>query len=290
MMQPRLHSGRRRLLVAVLVGGLILAGSVMVTLVTRNGGFRPSPALASGTVLDVDSGSTARISIVADNVEVVIGTSADVKGSIIILGSDGFRRDYRSTVGTYGLRFDSVLDPETGVKRLTVVVPENGALTLTLVGDARVVLDQARLKRLQLAGASSALEVDAYETGSLVDAIEIDNVTGGFSATCLGNLDMTSLVIGNITGTYDVDLSGSLARHCTASIHTVVGNGTIRVPGNPGVQLSVSNILGRVISSGFSTEGERSFLNSSAAGGADRQLLVTIGSAVGQIQLVEVQQ
>lgn len=290
MMQPRLHSGRRRLLVAVLVGSLILVGSVMVTLVTRNGGFKPSPGLASGTVLDVDSGSTTRISIVADNVEVVIGTSPDVKESTIVLGSDGFRRDYRARVGTYGLRFDSVLDPETGVKRLTVVVPENGALTLTLVGDARVVVDQARLKKLQLAGASSALEVDASETGSLVDVVEIDNVTGGFSAVRLGNLDMTSLVIGNITGTYDVDISGSLARHCAASIRTAVGNGTIRVPGKPGVRLSVSSILGRVISSEFVTEGERSFLNSSAAGGADRQLLVTIGSAVGQIQLVEVQQ
>lgn len=290
MMQPRSHSGRRRLLVAVLVGGLILAGSVVVTLVTRNGGLRPSPVLASGTVLDVDSGSTTRISIVADNVEVVIGTSPDVKQSSIVLDSDGFRRDFRAAVGTYGLRFDSVLGGETGVKRLTVVVPENGVLTLTLVGDARVVLDQARLKRLQLAGASSALEVDASETGSLVDAVQIDNVTGGFTATRLGNLDMTSLTIGNITGTYDVDLSGSLARHCDASIRTVVGNGTIRVPGKPGVQLSVSSILGRVMSSGFATEEERSFLNSSAAGGADRQLLVTIGSAVGQIQLVEVQQ
>ena len=290
MMQPRSLGGRRRLLVAVLVGGLILAGSAVVTMVTRNGGFRPSPALASGAVLDLAGGSATRLSIVADNVEVVIGTSPDAKTSSIVLGSDGFRRDYRAAVGTYGLRFDSVLNPEAGVKRLTVVVPENGALTLTLVGDARVVLDQARLNKLQLAGASSALEVDASETGSLVDTVEIDNVTGGFSATRLGNLDMTSLIIGNITGTYDIDLSGSLARHCAASIRTAVGNGTMRVPGKPGVQLSVSSILGRVISSGFATEGERSFLNSSAAGGADRQLLVTIGSAVGQIQLVEVQQ
>ncbi len=290
MIQSAFRAGHRRLLVAFLVGGLILAGFAVVMLVTRNGAFRPSPVLASGAILNLTDGSATRVSIVAGNVEVVIRTSPDTKTSSIVLGSGGFRRDYRAAVGTYGLRFDNVLNRETGVKCLTLVVPEDGALTLTLVGDARVVLDRARLRRLQLAGASSSIEVDASETGSLVDTFEIDNVTGGFSATHLGNLDMTSLVIGNITGTYDVDLSGSLARHCAASIHAAVGNGTMRVPGKPGVQLSVSSILGRVISSGFATEGERSFLNSSAAGGADRQLLVTIGSTVGQIQLVEVQQ
>ncbi|MHB8071154.1 MAG: hypothetical protein ACYDHF_04260 [Candidatus Cryosericum sp.] len=290
MMQSRFHVGRRRLLVTILVGGLILAGSVFVTLVTRNGGLRPSPVFASGTVVELSSASTGKISIVADNVEVVVGTSPDVTTTSILVGSEGFRRDYRATVGTYGLRFDSISSAETGVKRLTVVVPENGTLTLTLVGDARVVLDQAHLKKLQLAGASSALEVDASESGSIVDTVEIDNVTGGFTATRLGNLDMTSLIIGNITGTYDVDLSGSLGRHCDASLRTAVGNGTLRIPDKPGVQLSVVSVLGRVMSSGFVTEGERSFLNSSAAGGADRQLLVTIGSAVGQVQLVEVQQ
>jgi len=37
-------------------------------------------------------------------------------------------------------------------------------------------------------------------------------------------------------------------------------------------------------------EGSKSFLNASAASGADRRLVVHIDNAIGQIQLVEVQQ
>jgi hypothetical protein len=170
------------------------------------------------------------------------------------------------------------------------VVPENGTLTLTLVGEARLVLDQARLKELRLAGASSALELDATEPGSIIDLVQIENVTGSFSATRLGNLDMADLVIGNIVGRYDLDFSGSLGRHCDVSLHTAVGNGTLRIPGKPGAQLSIGSILGKVLSSGFVAEDSKSFLNASAASGADRQLVVRIDNAIGQIQLVEVQQ
>jgi hypothetical protein len=290
MIQFRSRVGRRRLLVAVLVGGLILTGSVLVTVVTRNGGLRPGPAYVAGTVLSLPGGSSTSVSVVGDNLEVVVGTSSSVTSGSIVLGSGGFRRDLRARAGTYGLRLDTIAAAQDGIKRLTVMIPENGTLTMTLVGDARVVLDQAHLKKLQLAGASSALEVDASAPGSVIDTVRIENVTGGFSATRLGNLDMASLIIGSITGTYDVDLSGSLGRHCDVSLRTAVGNGTVRIPDKPGAQVSVGNVLGRVLSSGFVTDGERSFLNSSAAGGADRQLLVTIGSAAGQIQFVEVHQ
>lgn len=290
MIRSPFHSGRRRLLVALLVGGLIMAGSVMVTVVTRNGGFKPGTVYTAGTVLNLPGGSTTTVSVVGDNLEVVVGTSVSVTSGSIVVGSEGFRRDTRAHYGTYGLRLDAITAPQGGIKRLTVVVPENGTLMITLVGDARVVLDQARLKRLQIAGASSALELDASQSGSVIDAVQIENVTGGFSTTRLGNLDMTDLTIGSITGTYDIDLSGSLARHCDVTLRTAVGNGTVRVPDKPGVQLSVGSVLGKVFSSGFATEEGRSYLNTSAAGGADRQLLMTIGSAIGQVQLVEVQQ
>jgi hypothetical protein len=213
-----------------------------------------------------------------------------VTSASIVLGSDGFHRDFRAKTGTYGLRLDSVSSVQAGVKRLTVVVPENGTLTLTLVGEAQLILDQAQLKELRLAGASSALELDASESGSIIDLVQIENITGGFSTVRLGNLDMADLVIGNITGSYDLDLSGSLGRHCDVSLHTAVGNGTVRIPTKPGAQLSVGNVLGSVLSSGFVAEGGKSFLNAAAAGGADWQLVVRIDSAIGQIQLVEVQQ
>jgi len=290
MMQSASMTGRKRVLVAALVVSLIVVGSAVVTLVTRNGGFMVIPAFAEGTVLELPGGSASRISIVGDNLEIVVGTSPAVTSASIVLGSDGFHRDFRAKTGTYGLRLDSVSSVQAGVKRLTVVVPENGTLTLTLVGEAQLILDQAQLKELRLAGASSALELDASESGSIIDLVQIENITGGFSTVRLGNLDMADLVIGNITGSYDLDLSGSLGRHCDVSLHTAVGNGTVRIPTKPGAQLSVGNVLGSVLSSGFVAEGGKSFLNAAAAGGADWQLVVRIDSAIGQIQLVEVQQ
>jgi hypothetical protein len=290
MMQSASMTGRRRVLVAALVVSLIVAGSGVVTLVTRNGGLRANPAFAEGTILELPSGSASKISVVGDNIEVVVGTSSTVTSASIVLGSEGFHRDFRAKTGTYGLYFDSVPGVQAGVKRLTVVVPENGTLTLTLVGEARLVLDQARLKELRLAGASSALQLDATKSGSIIDLVQIENVTGGFSATRLGNLDMADLVIGNIVGSYDLDFSGSLGRHCDVSLHTAVGNGTLCIPRKPGAQLSIGSVLGKVMSSGFVAEGSKSFLNASAASGADRQLVVRIDNAIGQIQLVEVQQ
>jgi len=290
MMQSASMTGRRRALIAVLVVSLMIVGSTVVTLVTRNGGFMVVPAFAEGTVLEVAGGSASRISIVGDNLEVVVGTSPAVTSASIVLGSHGFHRDVRAKTGTFGLRLDSVSSVQEGVKRVTVVVPENGTLTLTLVGEARLILDQARLKELRLAGASSALELDASESGSIIDLVQIENVTGDFSTVLLGNLDMADLVIGNITGSYDLDLSGSLGRHCGVSLHTAVGNGTVRIPSRPGAQLSIGSVLGSVLSSGFAAEEGKSFLNTTAAGGADWQLIVRIDSAIGQIQLVEVQQ
>jgi hypothetical protein len=290
MMQSAPTTGRRRILVAGLVVILMIVGSAIVTVVTRNGGLRDVPAYAEGTILALPGGPASSISIVGDNLEVVVGTSPTVISASIVLGSQGFRQDFRAKTGTYGLYFDTVPGVQTGVERLTVVVPEDGILTLTLVGEARLVLDQARLKELRLAGASSALELDATESGSIIDLVQIENVTGGFSATRLGNLDMADLVIGNIVGRYDLDFSGSLDRHCDVSLHTAVGNGTVRIPSKPGAQLSIGSVLGKVLSSGFVAEGGKSFLNASAAGGADRQLVVHVDNAIGQIQLVEVQQ
>ena len=290
MMSSASMTGRRRVLVAMLVVAMIAAGSLVVTLVTQNGGFGTVPALVEGTVLAVPGGPASRISIVGDNLEVTVSTSSAVTLASIVLDSEGFRRDFRAKSGTYGLRLDGLSDLQTGVKRLTVVVPENGTLTLTLVGEARLVLDHARLKELRLAGASSALQLDASESGSIIDLVQIENVTGGFSTTHLGNLDMADFVIGNITGSYDLDFSGSLSRHCDVSLHTAVGNGTVRIPSKPGAQLSVGSVLGNVLSSGFVAQGSKSFVNAAAAGGADWQLVVHIDSAIGQIQLVEVQQ
>ncbi|MCX6084346.1 MAG: hypothetical protein NT102_05215, partial [Caldiserica bacterium] len=289
MMQSTSMTGRRRVLVAALVVSLIVVGSAVVTVMTRNGGLRAVPAFSEGAILEVPGGSVSRISVVGDNLEVVVGTSPAVTSASIVLGSEGFHRDFRAKIGTYGLRLDSVSAVQAGVKRLTVVVPENGTLTLTLVGEARLVLDQARLKELHLAGASSALQLDASKSGSIIDLVQIENVTGGFSTKCLGNLDMADLVIGNITGSYDLDFSGSLGRHCDVSLHMAVGNGTVRIPRKPAARISIGSVLGKVLSSGFVTEGGKSFLNASAASGAGWQLIVRIDSAIGQIQLVEVQ-
>jgi len=290
MMQSAPVTGRRRVLVAALVVSLIIVGSAVVTVVTRNGGLRAVPAYAEGTVLALPGASASSISVVGDNLEVVVGTSPTVTSASIVLGSEGFRQDFRAKTGTYGLCLDSIPVVQEGVKRLTVVVPENGTLTLTLVGEARLILDQARLKEIRLAGASSALELDATKSGSIIDLVQIENVTGGFLATRLGNLDMVDLVMGNITGSYDLDFSGSLGRHCDVILHTAVGNGTLRIPRKPGAQLSIGSVLGKVLSSGFVAEGSKSFLNASAASGADRQLVVHIDNAIGQIQLVEVRQ
>src|SRR5450756_3029219 len=158
MMQSAPTTGRRRILVAALVVILMIVGSAVVTVVTRNGGLRAVPAYAEGTILALPGGSASNISVVGDNLEVVVSTSPTVTSASIVLGSQGFRQDFRAKTGTYGLYFDSVPGVQVGIRRLTVVVPENGTLTLTLVGEARLVLDQAQLK------AVSYTHLRAHET------------------------------------------------------------------------------------------------------------------------------
>src|SRR5664280_3893356 len=101
---------------------------------------------------------------------------------------------------------------------------------------------------------------------------------------------MADLVIGNIVGRYDLDFSGSLGRHCEVSLRTAVGNGTLRIPSKPGAQLSIGSVLGKVLSSGFVAEGSKSFLNASAARGADWRLVVHLHHAIRTLPLVDVQQ
>jgi hypothetical protein len=99
MMQFPSRVGRRSLLVAALVGGLILAGSVVVTAVARNGGLRLGPAYAAGTVLGLPGGSSTTVSVVGGNLEMVVETSVSVTSGSIVLNSDGFRRDLRARRG-----------------------------------------------------------------------------------------------------------------------------------------------------------------------------------------------
>lgn len=280
----------RRALTAFVIGLLILAGSVIVNIVARNGGIVAGESYTAGTVLEVPGGSSVKMSVTGDNLEITVGTSPSLSSGKILVESDGFRKDTRAKIGTYGLRAAVGSSGEGGACRLTVVVPDNGTLTLTLVGDAHLVLDETRLKELVLAGVSSTLEMDASDPGSVIDDVRIQSVTGGFSGQRLGNLDMERLTVGSITGTYDLDLSGSLRRHCDISLQRIVGNGTVRISGTPGARLTVRNIVGGIVSSGLTDDGQKTFLNSSAASGAERQVILEIGSVVGQIKLVEAQQ
>ncbi len=280
----------RRALTAIVIGLLILAGSVIVSIVSRNGGIDAGESYTAGTVLELPGGSSVRMSVTGGSLEITVGTSPSLSSGRILVESDGFRKDTRAKVGTYGLRAAVGSSREGNTRRLTVVVPDNSALTLTLVGDAHLVLNEARLRELVLAGVSSTLEMDASDPGSVIDDVRVQSVTGDFSAQRLGNLDMERLTVGSMTGTYDLDLSGSLRRHCDISLQRIVGNGTVRIPGTPGTRLTVRNIVGEIVPSGLTDDGQKTFLNSSAAGGAERQVILEIGSVVGQIKLVEAQQ
>ncbi len=57
MIEPASMTGRRHVLIAILVVSVIAAGSAVVALATRNGGFRIAPAFAEGTILEVPGGS-----------------------------------------------------------------------------------------------------------------------------------------------------------------------------------------------------------------------------------------
>jgi len=289
MIPPAPVDRRRRVIVAALVVGLIVAGSVAVSVVTH-GGLGYGPAYPPGTTLEVPGGSTSNISVTGDHLEIVLETSAGAGSASLVVGSDGFRRDFRASPATYGLRLDTAAALQTGTRRLTLVIPESGTLILTIVGGGQLVMNQVRLKELRVTGVSSLLELDASKPGSSVDLLQIESATGGLSAVRLGNLNMAELVIGNITGRYDVDLSGSLNRYCEATLRSVVGSGTLRVPGSVGAQVVVRSIVGSVLSAGFVDEGNRSYVNRLAEAKASLQLVVHVESAIGQIRLMEVQQ
>jgi len=204
---------RRRIIVAVAVGSLIVAGSVAVG-VLASGGLVFGPSYAPGTSIEVPGGPTSSISVTGDHLEIVLETSAGADTATIVVGSDGFRRDGRGSAGTVGLRLDTASALQTQPRNLTLLIPERGTLILTIVGGGQLVMDRVWLKELRLTGVSSSLELDASKPGSMVDLVQIESAMGGLSAVRLGNLNMAELVIGNITGRYDLDLSGSLNRQC----------------------------------------------------------------------------
>lgn len=290
MSSPAPLTPRWRILAAVLVASLVIVGSIVVAAMSLGDGPGAGPAVASGTTLEVGGGFTSSVSVTGDHLEITLKTSAGIASGQIVVGSDGFRRDNRASAGTFGLRVDSTAALRPGVRQLTVIVPESGTLVLTVVGGGSLVTDQIHLSQLRITGVSSSLELDASRSGSTVDLLRIDSATGGLSGVRLGNLNMAELTIGNITGRYDLDLSGSLDRHCDVTARSVVGNGILRIPGSVGASVTVKSIVGSVLSSGFVNRGGRSYVNRLAAAQSNPQLVVQVDSAIGQIQLMEVQQ
>ncbi|MGB9666011.1 MAG: hypothetical protein ACPL2N_01690 [Candidatus Cryosericum sp.] len=289
-MTPSVSEDRgRRFLVAALVIGLIVAGWVMVDVATH-GSLGLGPVLAPGTTLEVPGGSASRISVTGDRLEIVLQSSHGANTAQVVVGSDGFRRDARAPAGTFGLRLDTGAALQNGTRRLTLILPENGTLSLTVVGGGRVTMDRVRLGQLHVTGVSSSLDLDAGTPGSSVDLLQIESATGGLSSEHLGSLNMTQLVIDSIVGHYDLDLSGTVDRPCEVTVRSVVGSGVLRFSGGIGAQVVVKSIVGSVAAAGFVDEGGRSYLNKAARTEGAPRLVVRIESAVGQIQLMEVQQ
>lgn len=287
MMQLSGGQGRRHILTALLVVLLVAAGSCVVWIMSRNGGILPTGSYPAGTVLEAASDASGAVSIVGDNLEVTVQSASARTTTGIVLESAGFQRDLRAQRGTFGLRVNTLLFKRGGARRLTILVPEDGKLVLTLVGTAKLVLNQARLADLELTGVSSALTVQASPSGSAVGTVQIDSVAGDLTGVQLGNLNMTRFVIGSIAGNYALDFSGSLNHPCAVTLQSAFGNGVLRFAETPGVQISLGSVLGQVQASGFVTQNEKTFLNRAAAS-AGAQLQVRIEKAIGQIQLVEV--
>jgi hypothetical protein len=290
MSSPASATPRWHILVAILVASLVIVGSLVIAAVSGRGGLGGGPTIAPGTTLEVGGGSRSSISVTGDHLEIMLKTSAGVDSGQIVVGSSGFQRDSRASSGTFGLRLASTAALRPGVRQLTIIVPENGTLVLTVVGGGALVTDQIRLRQLRMTGVSSSLELNASQSGSSVDFLQIDSATGGLSGVRLGNLNMMELSIGNVTGRYDLDLSGSLDRHCDVIVRSVIGNGILRIPASVGAQVTVKSIVGSVLSGGFTDKGGRSYVNRLAAAQANPQLVVQVDSAIGQIQLMEVQQ
>ncbi len=288
MRWPRSVSEQNHTVIAVLVIVLIVLGSIIVRAIATGGDLVPTGTYPTGTVLEVASSSAGSISLVGSNMEITVESSPTRTKTAIVLESTGFQRDLRAQAGTFGLRMDTIMTKATGTKRLAIVVPENGTLVLTLVGDARLVLTQAKLAELRLTGASSTLELDASASGSAVNAVQIDSVAGDFTGTRLGNLNAAQVTIGSIAGNYTLDFSGALDRRCDVILHSAFGDGTLRVAQTPGAQISIGSVLGHILSPGFTVRDGKVFLNSTAATGAEQRLHVRIDSAIGQIQFVEV--
>jgi hypothetical protein len=277
---------RLRIVTALVIAAVVLSGSILVTIYARTGGFRRGISYEEGAILDVSPSMEGGISVVGDNVQIFVESNSQ-EHTTVRLDTAGFREDTRASAHTVGLRVDSSVGGATN--QITVTVPTGGTLVLTLVGEARMLLDRVQLHVLRLTGASAALEMDVSIPGSIVDSVTLDGIAGDFRGVRLGNLNFSEFIIGSVAGNYDLDLSGALERHGDVVVRSALGDGVIRVPSKPGAEIRIGSVLGRVTATGLSSSGTRSFFNTAASLGAEHQLFVDINSTIGKIQLLEVQ-
>jgi predicted membrane protein len=97
-------------------------------------------------------------------------------------------------------------------------------------------------------------------------------------------LDLTALEVAAGAGNVTVDLSGERRRDLAASIRGGVGNLTVLLPSQAGVQVDVSGGLGQVVATGLSRNEEGSFVNA-AFDSAENTIILDIEGGVGEINL-----
>jgi len=278
---------RSRLLVALLVGGLVLGGSVAAAMAVKALSERPDAALEIGSVLELPGGVLA---VTGDGFEAVVSSSSEQASPTVTVEGEGFRRDPRAQAGTLGLELQSTRSDQAAGAVLRIRTPQHGSLTLTLVGRGKLVLDGADLAELRVGGVARPLQVQVPGDGGAVQHMELSHVTGGLVTEGLGNLELESMLVDSITGDYTLDFSGPASGSCAVVVRAAVGNGVVRIPQARSAEAVVGTVIGTVLPGSFTAAGSGTWATARGLAEGRGRLRIDMNSLVGQIQLVEVQQ
>lgn len=198
---------------------------------------------------------------------------------------------------------------ELGSAEVVRVQIHMGAGELSVTGDANSLLDatfrynvahwQPRVN-YTINGSRGELVVDhqgeAIPVGGalvnewsllLSNAVPIDLEIGtgaGESVLDLRGLDLTALSIEVGAGTTNVDLSRDLDHDLSAAISGGVGNLTVKLPGEMGVQVSADTGIGGLANSGLVKDGDV-YVNA-AYGSSPHTLFLNINTGIGAIELL----
>lgn len=150
---------------------------------------------------------------------------------------------------------------------------------------ARVDLSGLSVSRLALSVAASEAQVSFGAANPVrMSELTLKTAAGALTVNQLGNARAARVSVSAGVGDVTLDMAGDWTDSLALDLHAVLGQLTVRVPRDVGVEARVSKVLGGVDSPGF-TQRDGAFYSANW-GSADRKLVVTGDVALAGVEFV----